>query len=88
MHAMPVPDGLLALEPGRVVGLTGPVGTGMTRLGLSLMAETARRGPVAFVDARGWFCPLSAWESGIEPERLAVVRCATESELPSVKKRR
>jgi hypothetical protein len=78
------PDGLLALQPGRVVGLTGSVGTGMTRLGLSLMAEVARRGPVAFVDARGWLCPLAAWESGIEPARLVVVRCGDPKRWPKV----
>jgi len=78
------PDGLLALEPGRVVGLTGSVGTGMTRLGLSLMADVARRGPVAFVDVRGWLCPLSAWESGIQPDRLAVVRCNDSGRWPKV----
>lgn len=84
MEAMPAPDGLLALEPGRVVGLTGSVGTGMTRLGLSLMAEASRRGPVAFVDVRGWFCPVSAWESDIEPDRLAVVRCPDPGRWPKV----
>jgi hypothetical protein len=78
------PDGLLALQPGRVVGLTGSVGTGMTRLGLSLMAEASRRGPVAFVDARGWFCPVAAWESGIEPERLAIVRCSDPGRWPKL----
>ncbi|MDH3730097.1 MAG: hypothetical protein OES13_03065 [Acidimicrobiia bacterium] len=84
MGSMPASDGLLALEPGRVVGLTGSVGTGMTRLGLSLMAEASRRGPVAFVDVRGWLCPLSAWESGIEPDRLAVVRCPDPGRWPKV----
>jgi hypothetical protein len=84
MAYMPVPGGLLALEPGRVVGLTGSVGTGMTRLGLSLMADASRRGPVVFVDARGWFCPVSAWESGIDPAGLAVVRCGDAGRWPKV----
>jgi hypothetical protein len=66
----------LALPPGRVVGLEGPPGFGLTRLGLAMMADTARRGLVAFVDVRGWLCPPAAWESGIAPERLVVVRCA------------
>jgi hypothetical protein len=65
----------LILEPGRVVGLTGPPGSGLTRLGLSLLAGATRRGPVAFLDVRGWLCPVAAWESGISPERLVVVRC-------------
>ena len=78
------PDGLLALEPGRVVGLTGSVGTGMTRLGLSLMADASRRGPVAVVDTRGWFCPVSAWQAGIDPQRLVVVRCDDAATWPKV----
>ncbi len=56
----------------------------MTRLGLSLMAEASQRGPVAFVDVRGWLCPLSAWESNIEPDRLAVVRCPDSGRWPKV----
>ena len=65
----------LALPPGRVVGLEGPPGFGLTRLGLTMMTEAARRGLVAFVDVRGWLCPPAAWELGIAPERLVVVRC-------------
>ncbi len=68
-------DDLLTLDPGRVVGLTGRDGAGLTRLGLALLREPARRGLVAFLDARGWLCPVAAWEAGIPPERLVVVRC-------------
>jgi hypothetical protein len=64
------------IEPGRVLGLVGPPGFGLTRLGLSLLAGPAREGMVAAVDVRGWLCPPAAWESGIPPERLVVVRCA------------
>ncbi len=63
-------------EPGRVLGLVGPPGLGLTRLGLSLLADPARRGTVAVVDVRGWLCPPAAWEAGVPPERLVVVRCA------------
>jgi len=28
------------------------------------------------VDVRGWLCPPAAWEAGVPPERLVVVRCA------------
>ncbi len=66
---------VLALVPGRVVGLEGPVGFGLTRLGLSMLAAAAARGPVAYVDVRGWLCPSAVWELGIDPERLIVVRC-------------
>jgi len=65
----------LELQPGRVVGLEGAFGTGLTRLGLSLIALPALRAPVAVVDTRGWLSPLAAWEVGIEPRRLSVVRC-------------
>lgn len=66
---------LLTLEPGRVVGLVGWPGGGLTRLGLSLLAEPARRGHVAVVDVRGWMCPSAAWEVGVPAEHLVVVRC-------------
>lgn len=62
-------------EPGRVLGLVGPPGLGLTRLGLSFLADPARRGPVAVVDVRGWLCPRAAWEAGVLPEHLVVVRC-------------
>ncbi len=68
-------EGVVALRPGRVVGLIGPPGTGLTRLGLSLLAGRSHRGPVAFLDVRGWLCPAAAWEAGLAPERLVVVRC-------------
>lgn len=69
-----LPD-LLTLQPGRVVGLVGSPGFGLTRLGLAMLAAPALTGPVAYLDVRGWFCPPAAWEVGISPERLVVVRC-------------
>lgn len=69
------PD-LLRLEPGRVVGLVGHPGFGLTRVGLSMLAATAGKSPVAYLDVRGWLCPVAAWESGVAPEQLVVVRCA------------
>jgi hypothetical protein len=64
-----------AVEPGRVLGLVGPPGFGLTRLGLALLAIPAQHGLVAAVDVRGWLCPPAAWEAGIAPEGLVVVRC-------------
>jgi hypothetical protein len=58
-----------------VLGLVGPPGLGLTRLGLSMLAGPARQGMVAAVDVRGWLSPLAAWEVGLTPERLVVVRC-------------
>ena len=66
---------LLRLEPGRVVGLIGHPGFGLTRIGLSLLAAHAGKAPVAYLDVRGWLCPVAAWESGMDPEQLIVVRC-------------
>ena len=66
----------LVLEPGKVVGLVGPPGLGLTRIGWSMLAEPARVGPVVYLDVRGWVNPLAAWESGISPERLVIVRCS------------
>jgi hypothetical protein len=70
-----VPFTPVAVEPGRILGLVGPPGFGLTRLGLALLAVPARHGLVAAVDVRGWLCPTAAWEAGIAPERLVVVRC-------------
>ncbi|HEX5630564.1 MAG TPA: hypothetical protein VFY15_02820 [Acidimicrobiia bacterium] len=72
----------LTLEPGRVLGLIGGPGSGMTRIALSLLA--AGTGMVGVVDVRGWLCPLAAWEAGIEPERLVVVRCPERRHWPQV----
>jgi hypothetical protein len=69
-------EDLLTLQPGRVVELAGPPGLGLTRLGYHLLAEPSRRGPVVAVDVRGWMSPLAAWEAGVEPDRLVVVRCS------------
>lgn len=63
----------LGAEPGRVLGLVGPPGSGLTRLGLAMLAH--RPGLVAAVDVRGWLYPAAAWEVGLGPERLVVVRC-------------
>ena len=71
----PAADSLLTLQPGRVVGLIGSPGFGLTRLGLHMLAGPEIIGPVAYLDVRGWFCPPAAWEAGIEPDRLVVVRC-------------
>lgn len=69
------PD-LLTLQPGRVTGLIGHPGFGLTRLGLVMLASRESLGPVAYIDVRGWLSPPAAWESGITPERLVVVRCS------------
>ena len=66
-------DSLPTLLPGQVASLVGPPGYGLTRLGLAMLAEHS--GPVAYVDVRGWFNPLAAWEVGIDPDRLHVVKC-------------
>ncbi|HDH26595.1 MAG TPA: hypothetical protein ENH00_10465 [Actinobacteria bacterium] len=68
------PPMVLSVQAGRVIGLVGMPGMGLTRVGLSLLAEASRIAPVAYVDVRGWFHPPAAWEAGIDPERLVVVR--------------
>ncbi len=65
----------LALHPGKVVGLEGPAGLGLTRVGLSLLAPPSEVGTVVVIDARGWFSPMAAWECGVRMNRLVVVRC-------------
>lgn len=66
---------LLRLEPGRIVGLVGHPGFGLTRVGLSLLAAQAGKSLIAYLDVRGWLCPVAAWESGVDPEQLVIVRC-------------
>jgi len=66
--------GSLAIEPGQIAGLSGVPGSGLTRVGFSLLAPYASSGHVAYLDVRGWANPAAAWEVGISPERLVVVR--------------
>ena len=66
---------LLRLQPGRITELVGIPGTGLTRLGLRLLADHSRMAPVVVVDTRGWISPEAAWEVGVLSERLFVVRC-------------
>ncbi len=66
---------LLRIDPGKVASLNGEPGSGLTRVGLVMLAGYADEGPVAYLDVRGWLSPLAAWEVGIEPDRLIVVRC-------------
>ena len=68
-------EGILTLQPGRIVEMVGDPGTGLTRLGLRLLADHSQMAPVVAVDTRGWISPEAAWETGVIPERLIVVRC-------------
>lgn len=77
-------DRLLALQPGRVVALHGDPGSGLTRVGLALLADVARQAPVVAVDVRGWISPLGAWEVGIPPERFVLVRDVDAARWPQV----
>ncbi len=63
-----------SLEPGEIAGLSGIPGSGLTRVGMALLAPYAQRGPLAYLDVRGWANPLMAWELGIDPEHFVVVR--------------
>ena len=80
----PDQQNLLQLRPGWVVGLVGSPGSGLTRLGLAMLAPPSRLAPVVALDVRGWLCPSAAWEVGIEPERLVVVRCPQSEAWPAV----
>lgn len=66
---------VLTLQPGRVTELTGDPGTGLTRLGMRLLATHSHTASVVAVDTRGWLSPLAAWEAGVIAERLVIVRC-------------
>ena len=71
-----------ALRPGRIISLEGPTGLGLTRVGLSMIADTSQHAPVVIVDVRGWICPLAAWETGVRSDRLAIVRCGDVIQWP------
>jgi hypothetical protein len=75
---------LLRLGPGRLVEMIGEPGSGLTRLGLRMLAEHSRMAPVVVVDTRGWVSPEAAWEAGVLPERLIVVRCPDPLLWPKV----
>ena len=77
-------DGYLSLQPGRPIELFGPVGYGMTRLGYHMLAAPSQVAPVVAIDVRGWMSPLAAWETGVVPDHLVIVRCADASMWPRV----
>ena len=72
----------LQLEEGKIVGLVGFPGSGLTRLGLGLLRD--RPGWVACVDVRGWLSPAALWEVGVPAERTVIVRCADMRRWPQV----
>ena len=72
----------LVLYPGRVIGLEGPTGLGLTRVGFSMLAGVSPPTRVVVVDVRGWVCPPAAWEVGVPPDRLVVVRCDDADRWP------
>ena len=74
----------LGAQPGRVMELVGEHGSGLTRLGLSFLAEHSRQAPVAALDVRGWLSPSAAWEVGVRSDRLVVVRCPERGVWPKV----
>ncbi len=80
----PYDIGPLGLQRGRISELVGPAGMGLTRIGLGMLVETSRRAPVVLVDVRGWASPGAAWEAGIDPDRLVVVRCPETASWSSV----
>ncbi len=75
---------VLTLQPGRLVEMVGDPGTGLTRLGLRMLADHSRIAPVVVVDLKGWVSPEAAWETGVIPERLVVVHCPEPSMWPRV----
>jgi hypothetical protein len=72
----------LTLEPGKVIGLVGAPGCGLTRLGLGLLR--GQPGWVACLDVRGWISPVALWEMGVSAERVVVVRCPDSRRWPQV----
>jgi hypothetical protein len=77
-------EGFLQLRPGQVTELLGIPGTGLTRLGLRLLAGPSQSAPVVALDTRGWISPAAAWETGVVPESLVIVRCVDPGIWPKV----
>ncbi len=77
-------EGHFRLQPGRIIEMVGVPGTGLTRLGLSLLADPSRVAPVVALDLRGWIAPEAAWEAGVVPEQLVIVRCDQPRIWPQV----
>jgi hypothetical protein len=77
-------EGYLRLRPGHITELLGVPGTGLTRLGLRLLAEPSLIAPVVVLDTRGWISPEAAWETGVAPESLVIVRCEEAGIWPKV----
>ncbi|HET8740253.1 MAG TPA: hypothetical protein VFO17_11045 [Acidimicrobiia bacterium] len=75
---------VLDLRPGRITELVGHPGTGLTRLGLAMIAPYSRVAPVVALDVGGWISPGAAWEAGVIAERLVVVRCGDPVLWPKV----
>ncbi|MDH3606912.1 MAG: hypothetical protein OER12_07940, partial [Acidimicrobiia bacterium] len=50
----------LELEAGKVIGLVGAPGSGLTRLGFGLLRD--QPGWVACIDVRGWLNPTVLWD--------------------------
>jgi hypothetical protein len=81
---IPIGQVPVELSPGKIVGLEGPAGWGLTRLGLSLLAAPSQIGTVVVIDVRGWLSPQAAWQVGVNRHRLVVVRCAERRLWPQV----
>lgn len=82
LHAPEKQQLRLELEAGKVIGLVGSPGFGLTRLGLGLLRD--QPGWVACVDVRGWLSPAALWEVGVSPERAVIVRCPDPRRWPQV----
>ena len=80
----PAHNGVFDLHAGRITELVGLPGSGLTRLGLKLLAPHSRMTPVVAMDARGWISPEAAWESGVLAQHLVVVRCQDPILWPKV----
>ena len=77
-------EGFLRLRPGWITELVGVPGTGLTRLGLRLLADLSQVSPVVALDTRCWISPQAAWETGVNPENLVIVRCDEPGVWPKV----
>jgi hypothetical protein len=77
-------ESFLELRPGHVTELLGIPGTGLTRFGLRLLAGPSQTAPVVALDTRGWISPAAAWEAGVVPESLVIVRCEDPALWPKV----
>ncbi|HEY3128601.1 MAG TPA: ATPase domain-containing protein [Acidobacteriota bacterium] len=69
------------LPRGHIIEITGPISSGKTSLLISLFSHATQKGEVvACIDANQ-LDPFSAWQCGVDPNKLLWVRCRHKQQI-------